>query len=347
MEKEESKKEDTMDKTIDMAKVGLRGVVASWEVINPDGSIADACYKPKDNLILDVGLDMIGGYGSIPLCFAFFAIGTGTSASTIGMTGLETETTYSPVARPAASGYPTYDAITIPAADADPFVVIYQIGIQTAVGKFSGTFTELGFGPTSTKGANLFSRFRIVDEFGAPTSVTVNIDQQLRLKYQLYIRFLPIVPTAYECAITGYDDTFGYTAGWQGIEESDPDRWWRVILSWFGTSSSDPYKNYLKTVSSDTIVFQPLTTLVNDYPGAAPATKTRDAYVPGSYANYININFTTLQAVGNIYGLQSYSFYYYEHAGLVHWLVEFDTPINKPDTHNLSFKLKFSWGRDS
>lgn len=67
------------DMELEVAKVGLRGTVVSWEVINPDGSIATACYTPKHNLILDVGLDMIGNLASIPVCFAYLALGTGTS----------------------------------------------------------------------------------------------------------------------------------------------------------------------------------------------------------------------------------------------------------------------------
>jgi hypothetical protein len=334
-----------MSNALEVVKVGMSGVLASWEVVNPDGSIADACYVPRHNLILDTGLDMVGGYDSIPACFAYLALGTGTSASIVGMTKLETETTYSPNTRPAASGYPAYNATTIPAADADPFIVVYQIGIQTDVGKLNGTFTELGFGPTNVNGANLFSRFRVVDSGGNPTSFTVASDQQLRLKYQLNIRFLPIVPTAYECAITGYDDTFGYTAGWQSITTTEIG----YILQLFGTSSglyarpgavgNWPYSSAIST----SITFSPLTTRrlsLTEYAGGTNLS-SRDAYVPGSYANYINTIYSTLAAVGDIYGVQV-NYYPY-----VLWLCKFDTPITKPDTHNLTFKLKFSWGRDT
>jgi len=335
---------------LDVAKVGLTGVVKSWEVVNPDGSIAQACYEPKNNLILDTGLDFVGTTESIPACFAYLAVGTGTGESTTDMTTLQTETTYGGTTRPAASGYTAYNSTTIPAADADPFIVIYQIGIQTDVGKLNGTFTELGFGPTSTKGANLWSRFRVVDAEGEPTSFTITSEQQLRLKYQLSIRFLPIVPTAYECAITGYDDTFGYTAGWQGISNS-AGKFALTYLVLFGTSSTSLFTNSgwgpelggLTAAPS----FLPLTTLVVNpgYSGYADtATVTRDAYVPGSYSNYINALFTTLQLVGNVYGLQLCPGINVLANTLI-WLCVFDTPIAKPNTHNLAFKLKFSWGR--
>jgi len=345
-----------MEKVIEVAKIGLEGIVASWEVVNPDGSIAQACYTPSKNLILDVGLDMIGNNTSIPFCFGFFAIGTGTSDPAVGQTTLDTETTYSPVARPAASGYSAYDTITIPAAAADPFIVVYQKGIQTDVGKINGTFTELGFGPTSTKGANLFSRFRVLDEEGFPTSVAVSSVQQLRLKYQLCIRFLPIVPTWYETAITGYDDTFGYTAGWQSISAQTFGVCYINLLGLFGTQSAIMLSYYYygswrypaTTITASVFSYSPLTTNVSRKTmGTGPATTaTRDAYVPGSYANYVNVLWTTLESIGNIYGLQV-SVTTQGNQDYDIWLCKFDTPINKPDTHNLSFKLKFSWGRDT
>jgi hypothetical protein len=342
-----------MIKGLDVAKVGLSGKVASWEVINPDGSVADACYEPGNNLILDVGLDMIGNNATIPSCFAYLAMGTGTSASTVGMTALETETVYGVGgARPAASGYTAYDSITIPAASADPFVVIYQIGIQTAVGKLTGTFTELGFGPTSVKGANLFSRFRIVDSLGAPTSITVAVDQQLRLKYQLYIRFLPIVPTAYECVVTGVNDEFGYTAGWQSISLTSVGQ----ILTLFGTSACglfDATTNQIlkcfSMISTATINYSTLTATLpalENYSNLVP-TASLDAYVDGTYSNFVNVVYTTLQVVGNIYGMQLNTYRWYESLNSTYWLVKFTTPIVKADTHNLAFKLKFSWGRDT
>jgi len=352
-------------KTLEVAKVGLTGTVASWEVINPDGSIAQACYNPKNNLILDVGLDMVGGYASIPACFAYIALGTGTSASNVLMTALEAETTYGATTRPPASGYSAYDGITLPAADADPFIVEYAIGIQTAVGKLNGTFTELGFGPTSTKDANLFSRFRICDSEGTPTSVTVTSEQQLRVKYIIGIRFLPIVPTAYDFDITGYGDDIGYTAGWQSLGYIS------ILLYLFGTLDGfytfgqsvqiGYWKFLVKTVTTADITFSDLIT-TRSYAawavlqvltaGTGPTSPyyTRDAYTPGSYAQYLNIPFTTLESVGNIYGLQLFINNYTgggNYNSVLLWLCKFDDPIVKPDTHNLTFKLKFSWGRGS
>lgn len=336
-------------KEIDGPKVGIEGTVVSWEVVNADGSIADACYKPKHNMILNTGLDFIGTVNSLFECFAYMAVGTGTTALDYTQTGLATETTYGATSRPPASGYSAYDSTTFPAVDADPYVIVHQFGIQTALAKLNGTFTELGFGPTSTKGANLFSRFLITDNLGNPVSVSVSSVQQLRVKYQIAVKFLPIVPAALTTNMVGVSNTFGYTSGWQGLNATNwASQRQAVLYALFGPLGMTAYYNYFYVFSSTTETF---TGIAADNPrptGAVGLPNVNsggiysvDAYTPGSYANYLNIGWPVTAANMNIYGLTVGA--YASETTLCLFL--FDTPITKTDTHSISFKLKFSWGR--
>jgi hypothetical protein len=330
------KGEDMLE--LEAAKLGLSGTVASWEVVNPDGTIADASYTPHHNLILDVGLDMVAAYNIYDL-FAYMALGTGTSESATTMTTLESEPFYDVGAgmmRPAASGYSAYDDTDIPDASADPFVVVISKGIQTNVGVLNGTYTELGFSPTATKDTNLYSRFRIKDSGGNPVSITVSSVQQLRLKYQLSVQVLPITATAGTFDITGYGTGVGYTALWQNIHYSPTATYpvWKYGHCLFLCGTLGFAAKYDADFS-----FRPLT---DDYNlSNTIGNDSLEAYTASSYTRYITYTLTTLQAVGNIYGIAINA---YNGANPI-WLAHFNTPIVKPDTHNLSFRLKFQWAR--
>ncbi len=398
-----------MNSILEFPKAAMAGIVASWEVVNKDGSIARACYNPKHNLILDCGLDLVAKQMLLTDCFAYFAIGTGTSAAAVAQTNLDAETTYltGGGVRPASSGYPAYNDTIFPTPSSDPYVVIYQIGIQTSIGQINGTFTEIGFGPenaqlgttyysgslvvgtryritnyvsdddftnvgaasngngvefvatgtTPTHWAHssalrlvrvLFSRFRLVDSGGVPTSVTVSLTQQLRIKYQLNIRFLPIVPTAYTTNMIGISATFGYTAGWQTICETSSSHLSQSLLALFGTYPTMPI---FRVITSTPITFVDISaaklassvTYTPNRDSALTVPNTRDAYVDGSCANYINFTLSTLEAVATLYGIMLFGG---ASNAYINWLCVFDTAIVKPDTHMLEFKLKFTWGRD-
>jgi len=170
--------------------------------------------------------------------------------------------------------------------------------------------------------------------------------QQLRLKYQISVRFLPITPTHYECAITGYDDTFGYTAGWTGLSSNSylytNFKW---IVDYLLKGSSFKYSGRIGC-STGTFTFPALLTS-SQTSGVTAYYVAIEAYSAGTHYRILYYTFTTLQIVQlnkTLYmGSNNNTSFYLQ----PYWAAVFDDAIDKPDTHNLQFRVKISWGRET
>ncbi len=322
-----------------MPKVGISGWIDSWEVINKDGSIAQSCHVPKKNMILNGGLDMIpidtewynGSDWTVNL-WHYFALGTGTALptytdTTLGSESYRGECIYTPYFTQAKSS-----------DGSNPYYVTFSRGVQTPEGALNGTYTEIGFSPSAATNGALFSKFRLVDSEGNPTSVAVATDQQLRLKYIIRVELLPNTPTAYNTTITGIG-SFDYTACWQkvtavyGWHFSD-------ILNFFGATT--PVILARVELCEDAYSFVPIgsnsTAPAGNFKAVVP---TYDTYVNGSHERFMNAAFAVDDAVWISKSLNV------RVEGETYWYVAFDAAnyINKPNTHRLTFKFKFSWAR--
>lgn len=138
-------------------------VIKDGEVVNKIG--------PYRNMILDSGLDLLGGYSSD---FADYMVaGTGNSEPSPSQTQLDSK----------LGGSARSTGGSISRNDVESYVAFTRT-YTGAVGAFVGNFSEIGIGPNAS-GTNLFSRSLLRDVEGNPTSITVLADEQLRVTYEL------------------------------------------------------------------------------------------------------------------------------------------------------------------
>lgn len=324
-------------------QLGLSGIVQSWEVINKDGSISRACYKPHSNLITNLGLTNLywanayyeWGYNYAWYLNRYLALGTGTAEPTIEDTRLGNE-----VFR-GERNYSAYNAdSSSPLGGTDGYYyVTRQRGYQTNLGDLNHDITEVGFATNSTLNhASISTKHRLKDEFGNPTSVRINSDQQLRIKYIISISVTPITSYTGSFELTGYTpSTINYTAAWQGCSGFD---------SVAGTISIAPQYNKLALASWS--------------PGLGPigAAGYVNGQIERSYATSSN---PVSDGAGGYYTNRTYEYTPSEAVwaggtqlitiipsginGRGAWMLHPSPAIIKPNTHRMTLTIKFSWGR--
>lgn len=314
-------------------QLGLSGTVQSWEVINSDGSIARACYKPHSNLITNYGLESlylrsnVGSHSYGWTVTGCIAIGTGTAEPTITDTRLGTE-----VFR-GVRNYNAYNADSYsPAGGVDGYYYVTRTrGYQTNLGDLNNDVSEIGFSPDSTpNGASLFSKHRLKDEYGNPTSIRVNSNQQLRIKYIVSISVTPITTYTGSFELSGYTPTtINYTAGWQSCSQFDSvakTTWHHTLNMFFGSTSAsfNPIGTAASIGGSWTMIYQSTASLSSDLSGGY--------YVLRDYT--ISTSECTWPTGIACVGIDSCA-----------WWMNISPPIIKPDTHRMTLRMKFSWGR--
>jgi hypothetical protein len=147
--------------------------VAGWfkmEAVRPDGSkrlLAD--WFP--NLVVDTGLNRIGTGSYMSACH----VGNGNATPNVLDTSLDGF----------MAGTTTVQASSYGAQSTVPYygwkTITYRFGLGTVVGNVA----EVGIATSASPAAILFSRALVLDEFGAPTTVTVLADEVLDVTYQL------------------------------------------------------------------------------------------------------------------------------------------------------------------
>jgi hypothetical protein len=140
------------------------------------------------NLITNSGLNAIG---TLDTWMQQARVGSGTNAPNVGDTGLQTQV--------ATTGTDNLQARTRNAQPAEPYygqcVTTYRFGEGVA----AGNLAEVGIG---ANGGILFSRARILDGSGNPTTITVLADEFLDVTYALRL-YPPIVDVADAIMLAG------------------------------------------------------------------------------------------------------------------------------------------------
>jgi hypothetical protein len=144
-----------------------------------------------DNIILDSGLNR-WGTGTIILGAA---VGTGTTTPAATDTGLETQITYTTTT---GTGH---NVIT--AAGVSPYNNTRTFVYRTALGALNGNYSEVGVGWAS---GSMFSRARILDGGGSPTTISVASDEQIDIVYQLSV-YPPLTDFTDTVSISGVSYT--------------------------------------------------------------------------------------------------------------------------------------------
>jgi len=124
-----------------------------------------------DNLILDSGLNRYGTLGIV----GGIAIGTGTTAPAVTDTQLQTLAAWTTTSAASAG---------LVVGTGPNYITTQQWAYQFQAGQLNGTYSEVGFGWSST---GMFSRALILTGGGVPTTITVSSTEFLTVYYTLRI----------------------------------------------------------------------------------------------------------------------------------------------------------------
>jgi len=275
------------------------------------------------NLILNQGLDQLGTDNAVLLGYA--RVGTGTTAPTVNNTTLEAQVAYS-------NQYPTTTTTVNSGSPGYTTLSTYQYTFTQ--GAVVGNISEVGVG-WDTTGATLFSRALIVDNLGAPTTITLTSIDQLIIYYRLNasqpltdttssvtissVSYPYTIRTAYAASFCSSISTFWYGSGFTRLDD-------------VGVYGSDA-------------ALGPITgTLSGTYIGGSNNggwTFTYPAYAPSSYYrdSTFSIPVNLMNAVGGIGG------FVIRWTGGLHNQIVFTTPIPKTNTQVLTITQRFTWAR--
>jgi hypothetical protein len=310
--------------------IKIKGIIDKWEVVNQDGSISSSCYTPQQNLITNIGLDLlIPNSGSsydtaYKDCIKYFAIGTGTSLPLVTDTTLQNETYRG------LCSYTAYDSDTISPTGSSPFYITIKRGVETPLGSLDGTYSEIGFSNSGTSNGPLFSKLRLKDTSGNYVTIPISSTQQFRLQYSLIFTVKPDVPDY-------YNGSYGnYIAGWQNIHDVK-----KIIYLLTGVTPSGSIGLGLRDTTWNWVqIGNNVSFNTGNYYNDSC---TVEDYVSNSHCRYYNVSLGINDAT---FPLKTLNLYYnINNEDDAMWIMCFDTPLLKSNTHQATFRMKTSWGR--
>lgn len=148
-------------------------LAGQYRIVLNEGTDREVDTGWFDNLVVNAGLDRLGQV-TAPAVFSFGCIGTGTATPANTDTSLQ--------AWVASSSNLTVDSESN--SGVTPYVAQCQMHWVYAQGAVVGNMAEVGVG-WATGGGSLFSRARILDGGGSPTTLTVTSLDQLTQYYKL------------------------------------------------------------------------------------------------------------------------------------------------------------------
>lgn len=274
---------------------------------------------PFKNLIVDQGLDRMGDHD-----FYIYScqVGSGNATPDPADTSLQTwvagvNGVFSTNKTVQASSAPYYVAL----------INTYRFGVGVAAGNLS----EVGVG-WGTSGATLYSRALIVDSGGTPTTITVLSDEVLDVTYELRV-YPPTTDVTGTITISGND--YDYIIRACSINQAKS----AVGVGWGSESNSgssaglgwgqEAYSGAISTIFS-----QPSGQI-----GGA-SSRTAAAYTGGTY-------YRDLQYVYSITSVTSAIRSVIWASGFSTYQTQFDPPIPKDNTNQLTLVFRHSWARRS
>lgn len=293
-------------------------------ITSEDGTSRDTGWFP--NLILNQGLDMLGGYQGNPMQYA--SIGTGTSTPIASQTSLDSPTAY--------SGAQVFVSVT--SAGTPSYSTLHLFSYTFAQGAVVGNMSEIGTGKSLT-GGNLFSRALIVDDLGNPTTITITAIDQLIVYYRVTLS-PPLIDGVGTVVLNSI--TYNYTtrilnaASFGAIEYllSNGAYYFSTIYSVATYGAGSVLSPITGNAPTGSTIFNSTNT---------PPIST-SAYGQGNYYRDWVIALSPTQGLetGGIQGIKITS------GGP--WLpcrfqIVFNTPIPKVNTNSLTLTFRYSWGR--
>jgi len=345
------------DREIELANKSTVAGFVEWQVVNPDGSVAQRGAHP--NLILDQGLNQMGTIVGIPGLFGACAVGTGNSTPVVAQIGLDTEVarTVSFQTGTDSGGTPYNGTRGLSYGSLE-----YKRTFNFAIGALNGTYFELGFSGTTTPGNNLFSRALFKDGSGNPVGVAINASQQLRVSYFLTFSInggSGNSTTGHEVSITGVG-TVGYSMRHRLHNAASATFAFGAGTS-LGTAYVDSpggqvvpinFSLYMWWAGGNSNFSLEFANIAGQAKNAAGTQVTTNA--TPTVASYTNNNFYLDGAL--LFGTNSTNltdgmvqlgsgFVASDDGKFAFALYEFDTPILKTDQNTLTLNIRRSWGR--
>jgi len=209
-------------------------------------------------------------------------------------------------------------------------------GYRFTPGQATGNLAEVGVGPASS--GNLFSRARIVDTNGNPTTITVLADEYLDVYYDIRY-YISYQDNVFEFLINGVTYT-GTIRPFQINSTSQGFSYWSYIIgtqvqlisSYNNTGFTYFTYKYPRTLGE--VTGPPAGTTLS-----GSASFTNDAYVSGSYTKTGTVT-VPLTAGNHADGIGGFDFSMY---GC--WAVSITPAIMKTSLMVLTFKISISWSR--
>jgi hypothetical protein len=267
-----------------------------------------------DNLVTDIGLDRLGSQSNHML---FCRIGTGTTAAANSDTQLQAQvaSTSTTVGSPSASniGSPTYASTTIN---------VYEF----ALGAVVGNMAEVGVGWAASTASTLFSRARINDAGGSPTTITVLVTEILQVSYRF-----TVYPQVADASGTVSISSVSYSYTSRCYNASN--------IFTFGASSA--FIGGIISPNAWTGALQAITATSGSGTAAALTIGTISGYTNGTY--YVDYTLTAAIGSGNLSGGIKTIFGGLSPCSYVQ--CEFTPNIPKDNTKVLSITFRMSWTR--
>lgn len=265
-----------------------------------------------DNLITDVGLDMMGTGGN-PI--AWCQVGTGNTPPAFTDSTLVSRLAASNVAGPGG----VFAAIV-----ATPVRYGYKRNVyRFAPGVAAGNLSEVGVSPAST--GSVYSRALILDALGNPTTITILPIEYLDVVYEirLYVPDTDVVTThtisgvVYTVTRRAYDSSNqSYWASFipHAIAGSNSN-WWRMV--------ADPTGMVLRT---------------QDLPGTHAVDMATETYLAGTHyiERYGTFSITQANVNINVVGISS---------AIGKYQFGFSPVIPKDNTKTLTLRFRIHWAR--
>lgn len=300
------------------------------------------------NLITNAGLDWLGDFsaaqtGSFNEIFDECRVGSGTSAPSVNDTALDTQ----------VAVHNSFWSEKIVGVNEEPEGTWYgfsRMRWRFGEGDAAGNLAEVGIGPPDA--ANLFSRSRILDGEGNPTTITVLADEFLDVWYE--IRVYP-PPTDAEGTVelgASSDLVFDYRvmpmAINAAIDWSLSDDTASGINRGDSLSCARRPNDNVHTVNDDPLPIDRLTSPPGG--GSACSSSLIADYTNGNH--YTDNSFTWGLARGNFAGgiqMAEFMMGMTNRSGsdgkLGAWGVGFTPAIPKDETQILELQFRFSWAR--
>lgn len=271
------------------------------------------------NLILNSGLDFLGTFdsgGSVFEATNYCKVGTGTGAPLPTQTALE--------AQVASVAY--FSAPTKVNSGSPDYISEQTTYYQFPIGAVVGNIGEIGVGWLTGVG-NLFSRARILDGSGNPTTISLTSIDQLRAYYRVHV-----VPdtTDFNGSLTIGSTVYNYTGRRAAIGGFDPNLYGGFVL--YGRISS--CSAYGSDFALGPITGNPTGT------SAGSGVASYGTYNSGAY--YLDSTFTWDTGSANIGGLKGF---YLDLGGSSYFQIELDAVVPKDDTKTFSMTFRNSWMR--